>query len=556
MLGAAPSAPAATSTDLIAKVGLNTPYIGTSVEGQITPSPGAPTGVVYTYVWSDQMGELARTSTTATEQTLAVREKDFGRRIVLTVSASAPDGTTQTSSSPERLVDSWNDDVVYVYYSADLLRFESARLPSTFAADLGDVTVDYVWLRSGVAVPADAGAEPWTHRWVAADNGHTLSARRVARQASTAVTSTKDTRPTPVIGRYDTGATLIGTPHPFEGLAFTRRDVAYPPLSAGATPQVTVSWYRDGRPTGFTGDRYVVTSLDQGHELSAHPQLSLTGTPFPYSVWPMSVSVGVIPGRQFSYSLEAAVTVDRLRDVLWSPTPGTMRRIRANPRPGTIGLGSGVPLGSGWDVLTAFASGADVSGDGVADLIARRRDGALLLYRSTTRGVLQAPTVIGTGWNGMNLILTAGDVDWDGNGDVVARRASDGALLLYRGTLTGRLEAGRVIGTGFRRALTLVANDDRNGDGRVDLLATWPDGTMTSYAARVGGSLATGVRVGSGWASMARLLDGGDANRDGIADIYALDRSGNLWIYPGNGRGGFKPRMLANAGYPLTPRIY
>jgi len=43
---------------------------------------------------------------------------------------------------------------------------------------------------------------------------------------------------------------------------------------------------------------------------------------------------------------------------------------------------------------------ADWSGDGAADVLAVRSDGALLLYPSTGRGAFQpnGPQVIGSGW--------------------------------------------------------------------------------------------------------------------------------------------------------------
>ncbi|MDX2564540.1 VCBS repeat-containing protein [Streptomyces sp. TX20-6-3] len=94
-----------------------------------------------------------------------------------------------------------------------------------------------------------------------------------------------------------------------------------------------------------------------------------------------------------------------------------------------------VKVGSGWGTYNQLAGGADVTGDGRADLLARDKTGVLWLYRGT--GSRTAPyatrTKIGAGWNSYNQLLIAGDLTDDGKTDAVARDTA-GILWLYQGT--------------------------------------------------------------------------------------------------------------------------
>jgi hypothetical protein len=58
------------------------------------------------------------------------------------------------------------------------------------------------------------------------------------------------------------------------------------------------------------------------------------------------------------------------------------------------------------------------------------------------------------------------------------------------------------------------------------------------------------VLVGSGWNAMSALVGAGDFNGDRTADVLARERStGILWLYPGNGSGGWLPRVVADSGW-------
>src|SRR5262249_46402153 len=105
---------------------------------------------------------------------------------------------------------------------------------------------------------------------------------------------------------------------------------------------------------------------------------------------------------------------------------------------------------------------------------------------------------------------------------VVADMDNDGKLDLVgvwpNGTLTAYLNGGTPgtprfytqvnIGTGFN-GLTKLVVQDRNGDGKDDLVGTWPNGIETLYinGGTPGRPAFSGqTNVGSGWDGIARIF--------------------------------------------------
>ncbi|MEU9520590.1 VCBS repeat-containing protein [Streptomyces sp. NPDC048224] len=105
-----------------------------------------------------------------------------------------------------------------------------------------------------------------------------------------------------------------------------------------------------------------------------------------------------------------------------------------------LGYGNGkltqrYKVGAGWNAYTNITGKGDLTGDGKDDIVAKDKSGVLWLYKGT--GNYKAPfssrTRIGGGWNTYNNIVSVGDIDIDGITDLVARDKS-GALYLYKGT--------------------------------------------------------------------------------------------------------------------------
>ena len=234
---------------------------------------------------------------------------------------------------------------------------------------------------------------------------------------------------------------------------------------------------------------------------------------------------------------------DAKGDVLAVGSDGALLLYAGNGAGGFL-TSTGRPIGSGWGAFTALLAPGDFSGDGKHDLLARRSDGALLMYRGNGTGgfLTGAAERIGAGWAGFTALLAPGDFTGDGKADLLARK-SDGALMLYPGNGAGGflVRTGQRIGAGWADFTALLAPGDFSGDGKADILARGSDGALLMYRGNAAGGFLTGAAepIGSGWGSFTALVAGGDFSGDGKADILARRSDGVLLMYRGNGAGGF-----------------
>jgi hypothetical protein len=169
---------------------------------------------------------------------------------------------------------------------------------------------------------------------------------------------------------------------------------------------------------------------------------------------------------------------------------------------------AGVRIGLGWQVFTEILSPGDFTGDGAADVLARKPDGTLWLYAGNGRGGWAAAgRRVGLGWQMFDRVLSPGDFTGDGAADVLARKP-DGTLWLYAGNGRGGwAAAGRRVGLGWHVFAHVVPGGDRTGDGRSDVLALRPDGSLLVYAGNGrGGWAAAGQTVARGWDGSAPVV--------------------------------------------------
>ncbi|MEU2022002.1 VCBS repeat-containing protein [Streptomyces sp. NPDC016469] len=167
---------------------------------------------------------------------------------------------------------------------------------------------------------------------------------------------------------------------------------------------------------------------------------------------------------------------------------------------GTLYVGA-EQIGSGWQVYNSLTGPGDLTGDGKGDLLARDTGGDLYLYQGNGLGTKFATKVkVGYGYDTYNKIVGAGDISGDGLADVVAR-ATDGTLYLYKGTgdAAKPLSARSEIGTGYNIYTQFAAPGDLDGDGKADLVGVDGAGDVYRYSSTGTGTIEKRVEIGYGW---------------------------------------------------------
>lgn len=227
------------------------------------------------------------------------------------------------------------------------------------------------------------------------------------------------------------------------------------------------------------------------------------------------------------------------------------------PGDGGGGLDAPRTIGTGWGTFNLLVAPGDWDGDTVVDLLARDMSGRMWLYPGDGRGSWKTWRVVNSGWGALDLIVGAGDWDGDGLNDVLAREAGTGRLLLYCGDGAGGFRSTSVVGSGWQTFDALVAVGDWDGDGAGDLLAREAStGILWLYPGDGRGSWKTWRVVGSGWSRFDLVVGRGDSDGDGLNDVLARDaESGDLWLYPGDGRGGWKAWRVVNRGWQLLDAV-
>ncbi|MBP2415690.1 SpoIID/LytB domain-containing protein [Microlunatus capsulatus] len=197
-------------------------------------------------------------------------------------------------------------------------------------------------------------------------------------------------------------------------------------------------------------------------------------------------------------------------------------------------LGAPVTLGTGFGAASHVLNAGDWNGDGYQDVITRASDGTLRLHRGTATGRLAAGVVMGFG-GGIRALAAVGDVTGDGKPDLVSISPA-GNLWLHAGNgRTGRASLTKLAG-GWSDQESLRGPGDLTGDGRPDLLTTRGDRLQLHRGTASG--FAEPVTVGTGWSAYPALTAVGDVTGDGRGDVLARTSAGKLVLFRGDGRGG------------------
>lgn len=293
----------------------------------------------------------------------------------------------------------------------------------------------------------------------------------------------------------------------------------------GKSTFAAINGHRDAGSTACPG-RYLYAQMDT---IRAYAAAGTTVTPPPPPVETVTVSepnlVSNLAGSSFP-----DVLVRRASDArgLVIPTEG----LSAFTKKRTVNA-------RGWAKRGNVFVSADVTGDKVPDALSTDSKGVL---RVRTGVANAAGTKFGKVVRsvkttaGHTLLAAAGDLTGDGRADLVARKS--GRMIVFRGTKAGGFS--RAQGPkGLGGAVQLIGAGDANGDGHRDVLARTTKGGLKLYAGNGKGGFANAVSVAGSWGSWNRIVGGVDVTGDGTNDLVARRANGDVFVLPGHGNGNY-----------------
>ncbi|GGW47904.1 trypsin-like serine protease [Streptomyces bobili] len=139
-------------------------------------------------------------------------------------------------------------------------------------------------------------------------------------------------------------------------------------------------------------------------------------------------------------------------------------------------------IGDNWKTRLSIVAPGDVTGDYLPDLVSVDSAGTLWVYPGKGNGSFATRVKAGVGWSSFNFVRGHGDFNGDGLADLIARKKTGGAVYLYKGRGNGTFAAGVKVATWSNTTYNAFATvGDVNGDGKADLLARTPAGTLYLY---------------------------------------------------------------------------
>ncbi|MFE4195723.1 FG-GAP-like repeat-containing protein [Paenarthrobacter sp. NPDC056912] len=363
--------------------------------------------------------------------------------------------------------------------------------------------------------------------------------RRAAAGIAAAIFAAVVLTPAPAMATMDPEPPVIsGAPYVGSTLTVTWDPYAYKGCGAGAGPDTRIYWTRDGEVATDhpTWPNYVLTEEDRDKTIAAH-------------------LVAAYPCEDLEVASEETAPISASH----RPSGFTGRsafELLARRSDGALLMyprlnntwESARTVGAGWNIFPTVFSPGDFDGDGVNDVLGRDSAGGLYLYSGNGDGGWTGPRKVGTGWNIFTSLVSPGDFNSDGTNDVLARDSS-GLLYLYPGDGHGGWLPRSVVGQGWNALNAIVTPGDFDGDTNVDVLARDSAGNLKLYRGDgLGGWNGMSV-VGQGWSGMSTIGSAGDINADGKLDIFAVDGSGQLRAYYGNGSGGWAGAGVVGWGW-------
>ncbi|ACQ79448.1 N-acetylmuramoyl-L-alanine amidase family 2 [Beutenbergia cavernae DSM 12333] len=215
---------------------------------------------------------------------------------------------------------------------------------------------------------------------------------------------------------------------------------------------------------------------------------------------------------------------------------------------GRTQVGSG-----GWTTMRHVISVGNWNGQhGATDVLAIDSAGSLWFYPSRTNGSFYPRQLVNSGWT-FNAVVAS-----QGSDTALVTQSSSRELRRY--PYQNRTAFGSPVSLGFTVPSTtrVFGGGDWDRDGRADVMRIDAQGRLYLHRGTGGSRVDTAGRlIGSGgWQGMTSVVAAGDFRGDGGASLVALERStGYLWLYPGDGDGGFRTRLLIGTGFQYVDAI-
>jgi hypothetical protein len=308
-------------------------------------------------------------------------------------------------------------------------------------------------------------------------------------------------------------------------------------LLLDATPSAEAGWDIDNQMALKTGRSVWLSGLDYYVTVKSTTPASST-----------SNGSAVVRVQAGDPAVPRDLNRDYMADLVVADTVGNLFMY---PASGTGGFDPRSTIGRGWQTRDAIVMAGDWDGTGGSqDVIARNpSNGDLWLYSGNGRGGFTGSKVIGKGWSVMNAIFSPGDWNGDGLVDLIGRRRDDSSLWLYPGNGAGGFKTASRIATNWKIATALGASGDFDLNGTTDFVARMSDGGLYLYNGDGRGGFAARTFISGGWQNFTALTGVGDWDGDGVSDVLARKSDGSLMLYSGRGDGSFVTVRKIGAGW-------
>ena len=218
-------------------------------------------------------------------------------------------------------------------------------------------------------------------------------------------------------------------------------------------------------------------------------------------------------------------------------------------------FGAPFRVADGFKNVSAASSGPSLKKGGFEDILVRvKGSGETVVKHLSKRGQISGSTSYGYNWSANDEVLLAGDWDSDGNADVIAIDQSSGVAWLHPGNGSGGFGTRVQINQGWNSLSSVISVSDLTGDGFRDIVALHnPTGEIRIYPGNGKGGFKPVISLGNGYKDVVNLASVGDISGDKLPDIIAKRSNGSLITIRLNSSGNKHSEISWGHQTPFSP---